>query len=59
MANPKRRTSKARKRSRRAANRWHAPQLAKCPQCDSAKQGHTACPTCGYYGERQVLTVEA
>ena len=59
MGVPKRKTSKMRLRTRRAANRWHAPQLARCPQCGGAVRGHTACPSCGYYKSRQVLTIEA
>jgi len=45
-------------RTRRAANAWHATTLARCPQCSGAVRGHTACPACGYYKGRQVLTVE-
>ncbi|MBV8352248.1 MAG: 50S ribosomal protein L32 [Verrucomicrobia bacterium] len=58
MGVPKRRTSKMRLRTRKAANRWHAPQLTSCPQCGSRVRGHTACPSCGYYRGRQVLSVE-
>lgn len=46
-------------RTRRAANRWHAPQLTKCSQCGSRVRGHIACPSCGYYRGRQILTIEA
>lgn len=48
-----------RMRIRKAANRWHAPQLAKCGQCGSATISHTACRSCGYYRGRQVLTIGA
>ncbi|HEV3393112.1 MAG TPA: 50S ribosomal protein L32 [Chthoniobacterales bacterium] len=58
MGVPKRKTSKMRLRSRKAANRWHAPQFAKCPQCGSTVRGHSVCPSCGYYKGRQILTVE-
>ena len=51
--------SKMRLRTRKAANRWHAAQLVKCGQCSSTVRPHTACPSCGYYKGRQVLTVEA
>ena len=51
--------SKMRLRTRKAANRWHRPLLAKCGQCGSSIQGHTACASCGYYGGRQVLTIGA
>lgn len=59
MAVPKRKTSKMRLRTRKASLRWHAPQLSKCGQCGSTVRGHTACPSCGYYRGRQVLTIEA
>ncbi len=59
MGVPKRKTSKMRLRTRRAANRWHAPKLAKCTQCSAPVLSHVACPACGYYKGRQVLTVEA
>ncbi|MGH8046653.1 MAG: 50S ribosomal protein L32 [Chthoniobacterales bacterium] len=59
MGVPKRKTSKMRLRTRKAANRWHAPKLAKCTQCGAALLSHTACPECGYYKGRQVLTIEA
>jgi large subunit ribosomal protein L32 len=51
--------SKMRLRTRKAANRWHAPVLNKCAQCGSTTRAHTACPSCGYYRGRQVLTIEA
>ncbi len=58
MAVPKRRTSKMKKRLRRSGNRWRPAKLQTCPECDSAKQGHTACPSCGYYNGRQVVSVD-
>jgi len=57
MGVPKRKTSKMRLRTRKAANRWHAPLLGKCQQCGSAKLSHTVCKSCGYYRGRQVLTI--
>lgn len=45
-------------RTRKAANRWHAPKLGKCTQCGAPLQSHTACPACGTYRGRQVLDVE-
>lgn len=59
MGVPKRKTSKMRLRTRKAANRWRAAQLASCPQCGEKIVPHTACSGCGYYKNRQVLTVEA
>ena len=59
MANPKRRQSKSRQKKRRQATRWAAPQLGVCSSCGAAKPNHVACPSCGYYRDRQVLNVEA
>ena len=59
MGVPKRKTSKMRLRTRKAANRWQAPKLAKCPQCSASVPGHVACPSCGFYNKRQVLTIGA
>jgi large subunit ribosomal protein L32 len=59
MGVPKRKTSKMRLRTRKASHRWRAPKLNKCPQCSSSLPGHIACPSCGYYKGRQVLTIGA
>ena len=59
MGVPKRKTSKMRLRTRKASHRWHAPTLAKCGQCGSTVRSHIACPSCGYYKGRQVLTIAA
>ena len=59
MGVPKRKTSKMRLRTRKASHRWHAQTLGKCGQCGSAVVSHRACPSCGYYKGRQVLTIEA
>ncbi len=59
MGVPKRKMSKMRLRTRKAANRWHAAMLHKCGQCGSSLPAHTACPSCGYYKGRQVLTIES
>jgi large subunit ribosomal protein L32 len=59
MGVPKRKTSKMRLRTRKATHRWHAPVLNKCGQCGSTAPSHRACPSCGYYKGRQVITIEA
>ncbi len=58
MPVPKRKTSKMRLRTRKASFRWHASHLVECAQCGSKKRQHTVCPSCGYYRERQVVTIE-
>ncbi len=58
MAVPKKKTSKAKTRSRRASA-WQldAPARSICPRCRAAKLPHTVCPSCGWYRDRQVLDV--
>lgn len=59
MAVPKRKTSKARSRSRRAANwRLAAPSRSVCPQCSAAKAPHVVCPSCGWYKGRTAVEVD-
>lgn len=59
MAVPKKKTSKAKSRSRRASN-WtlSAPARSTCPQCDAVKQPHIVCQNCGWYGGRQAIEVD-
>ncbi|HZD66002.1 MAG TPA: 50S ribosomal protein L32 [Acidimicrobiales bacterium] len=59
MAVPKKKTSKAKTRSRRASS-WslHQPPRSVCPQCHQAKLPHVVCPTCGWYHGRQAIEVE-
>ncbi len=58
MANPKRRTSKARRDRRRSHDALAAPAASKCPNCGETKLPHRACPHCGQYRDRQVIDVE-
>ena len=56
---PKRKTSKARSRRRRAVNmRLDAPGLVECPNCGNRMLLHRVCPKCGHYRGRQVLEPE-
>jgi large subunit ribosomal protein L32 len=59
MAVPKKKTSKAKSRSRRASN-WKltAPPRSECPQCHQAKLPHVVCLNCGWYGGRQAIDVD-
>ncbi len=58
MAVPKRKTSKAKRDSRRSHHKLTAPNLTECPQCHQPKLPHHACPNCGYYKGRQAVEVE-
>ena len=60
MGVPKRKPSTSRQRQRRAYNSvLKLPQLGKCSQCDNPCMPHRACPHCGFYKGRQVLTINA
>jgi len=60
MGLPKRKPSRSRQRMRRAYNSVLAlPQLSTCAQCSAAVVPHRVCPSCGYYGGRQVISVNA
>ncbi|MGH7657133.1 MAG: 50S ribosomal protein L32 [Gemmatimonadales bacterium] len=58
MAVPKRRTSKARKRSRRGNHAAPSMATQPCPRCTSPKLPHRVCGTCGYYRGRKMIEVE-
>ncbi|MDP6685285.1 MAG: 50S ribosomal protein L32 [Candidatus Marinimicrobia bacterium] len=56
MALPKRRQAKARSRKRRTHYKPAPVNYADCPQCGSTKLPHRACPNCGYYRGRPVIS---
>jgi large subunit ribosomal protein L32 len=60
MAVPKKRTSKSRKRMRRAHD-FITPTAAVmlCPDCGEMKLMHHVCPNCGAYRGRSVLASAA
>ena len=59
VAVPKKKTSKAKSRSRRASA-WtlSAPARSVCPQCHQAKLPHVVCSACGWYKGRQAIEVD-
>ncbi|MPN63003.1 50S ribosomal protein L32 [bioreactor metagenome] len=60
MAVPKRKTSKARRDSRRSSTwKLDAPNIVDCPQCHQPMLAHHVCKKCGYYDARQAIKVEA
>ena len=59
MAVPKRKTPRAKTRSRHAANwRLEAPARSICPNCGAVKRPHVVCDNCGWYRDRQVIEVD-
>ncbi|HHX23660.1 MAG: 50S ribosomal protein L32 [Tepidanaerobacteraceae bacterium] len=59
MANPKRKTTKSRIGSRRSHHKLSLPSISECPKCHEPKMSHRACPSCGYYKDREVIKVKA
>lgn len=59
MAVPKKKTSKAKSRSRRASA-WtiKLPARSICPRCAAAKRPHIVCGNCGWYHGRQAIEVD-
>ena len=57
MAQPKRKTSKMKKRQRKAANRWQGLETQLC-DCGAPRIPHRICTACGEYKGRQVIKVE-
>jgi len=56
MPNPNRKFSKSRRNKRRTHYKASSSQTGKCPQCGAVKLAHAACPECGYYNGRKILT---
>ncbi|MGD0339259.1 MAG: 50S ribosomal protein L32 [Bacteroidota bacterium] len=56
MPNPKRRQSKARGRKRRTHYKAIVPSYGECPNCHEPKLHHRACPNCGYYNGRSIVS---
>ena len=59
MAVPKRKTGKARRDKRRASSYiLNKATVVECPQCHEPKQPHRICRSCGYYKNREIISVE-
>ena len=59
MATPKKKTSKARRNSRRSHNAISLPKLSKCAKTGMPKLSHRVCEDSGFYGkDKQVFEVE-
>jgi large subunit ribosomal protein L32 len=58
MGVPKRRVSHARQGERRSHQALTLPKLGECPHCHQPKLMHHACPSCGWYGGREVVRLK-
>lgn len=59
MAVPTRRTSKTRKAKRRSHEALTPSNLSACPNCGAQIQSHKACPECGTYRGKKVISIKA
>ncbi len=59
MAVPKHRTSKMKKRQRRANWKLLVPGMVKCSHCGEYTNPHMVCKACGYYDGKEIVKVEA
>lgn len=59
MANPKRRTSRARRGNRRAGKKRTVQQLVACTNCGASIIPHHICPSCGFYRGKQMVVVKS
>jgi large subunit ribosomal protein L32 len=57
MAVPKRKTSKMKSRKRRTHYTPNIPTLSICPRCRSTIRPHSVCPGCGFYRNREVISI--
>ncbi|MBI4312946.1 MAG: 50S ribosomal protein L32 [Chloroflexi bacterium] len=56
---PKKKRTSARKGWRWSHLQQPAATITECAQCHSPKVPHTVCPTCGYYGGREIISMAA
>jgi len=59
MATPKKRGTKSKRDKGRLHLVLKEPNLNKCPKCGVLRLSHSACLSCGYYKDRQVIDVFA
>lgn len=58
MAQPKKKTSRSKRNSRRAHWKAVLPTLVMCDQCGEKKPSHMVCTNCGHYKGRQVFDMD-
>ncbi|MBI2595841.1 50S ribosomal protein L32 [Candidatus Daviesbacteria bacterium] len=55
---PKKKHSKARKRTRRASIILEAVDLVACKNCNQKTLAHMACRNCGFYAGKNILNIK-
>jgi large subunit ribosomal protein L32 len=58
MPVPKKRTSRAKRGTRRAHDALRLPAISTCPECGAPVSPHRACPECGKFKGEEVIKVE-
>lgn len=58
MAQPRQKSSKSAKHKRQSQWKLRPLNLSVCPQCKHPKPSHQVCPNCGFYRDREVISVE-
>ncbi|MFY9469067.1 MAG: 50S ribosomal protein L32 [Solirubrobacterales bacterium] len=59
MAVPKQKQSHSRTHKRRSQHKAKAKHTNECPRCTAPKLSHRVCGSCGFYGGRDVVEVDA
>ena len=59
MAVPKKKKTSSQGKQKRSHDALVITKLVKCSKCGESVRSHTACATCGYYGDKKVLNIES
>ncbi|MGC9336990.1 MAG: 50S ribosomal protein L32 [Candidatus Cloacimonadia bacterium] len=57
MAVPKKKTAKAKSRSRKTHWKAKSDAVIKCPNCGEEMRPHFVCPHCGFYRGKKIISV--
>ncbi|MBC8313081.1 MAG: 50S ribosomal protein L32 [Candidatus Cloacimonetes bacterium] len=57
MAVPKKKTSKSKSRKRRTHYKAKVEKTIKCANCGEQMRPHFACPNCGFYKGKKIISV--
>ncbi len=57
MAVPQNKITRSKRNMRRAHDALVAANPAECPECGELKRPHHVCPSCGHYGEREIVAM--
>jgi large subunit ribosomal protein L32 len=58
MPVPKKRRSKARKRTHRSLWKINVPELVACKNCNELAYPHHVCTECGFYDGKQIIAIK-